>query len=228
MSELLDLINEQAANGTERTVTLSPYSVAVLLSMLSEAENPLLWDKRVTASQWDEIERMIGNAYYELLSEVIVQQAVIGEVREFAFYPVPDNWLLCMGQDVSRATYASLFAVIGTTFGDGDGTNSFTLPDLRWRVVVGINATVEIGDTGGEAEHLLTVGELPSHVHQQTVNNTTPAVRYTAGGSVINQSTGATSSSTTPLTTQSAGGGEAHNNMQPYMQLVKAIYAGEV
>lgn len=49
----------------------------------------------------------------------------------------PSGWLLCYGQAVSRTTYATLFAAIGTTFGPGDGATTFNLPDLRGRVAAG-------------------------------------------------------------------------------------------
>lgn len=49
----------------------------------------------------------------------------------------PDGWLICDGSQVSRTTYSDLFSVIGTTFGSGDGSTTFTLPDLRAAFVRG-------------------------------------------------------------------------------------------
>ncbi len=60
-----------------------------------------------------------------------------GMIAPFAGATVPDGWLLCDGAAVSRTTYAALFAVISTTYGAGDGTSSFNLPDLRGRVALG-------------------------------------------------------------------------------------------
>lgn len=54
----------------------------------------------------------------------------IGEIKWFAFNTAPDGYLVCNGANVSRETYADLFAVIGTTFGSGDGSTTFTLPNL--------------------------------------------------------------------------------------------------
>jgi microcystin-dependent protein len=90
---------------------------------------------------------------------------------------VPTGWLYCDGSAVSRTTYATLFGVIGTTFGSGDGSTTFNLPDTRGRVVAGndsatgrLNASGQFtnaspGATGGEAAHTLAVGEMPSHAH---------------------------------------------------------------
>lgn len=58
---------------------------------------------------------------------------------------VPEGFLLCDGQAVSRTTYADLFAVIGTTFGEGDGSTTFNLPDLRSRFVKGKEDSETLG-----------------------------------------------------------------------------------
>lgn len=60
-----------------------------------------------------------------------------GIIVPFAGGVAPDTWLLCFGQTISRTTYSALFSVIGTTYGVGDGSTTFGLPDLRGRVVAG-------------------------------------------------------------------------------------------
>lgn len=62
---------------------------------------------------------------------------LVGEIRIFAGPTAPTGWLLCYGQTVSRATYEALFAAIGTTYGAGDGSTTFLLPDIRGRAIVG-------------------------------------------------------------------------------------------
>lgn len=69
----------------------------------------------------------------------------IGTVNAYAGSTAPTGWLLCAGQAVSRTTYADLFAVISTTYGNGDGSTTFNLPDLRGRYVAGKD------DMGGSA-----------------------------------------------------------------------------
>lgn len=90
---------------------------------------------------------------------------VVGAVVPFAGSVAPSRWLLCDGSAVSRTTYADLFAVVGTTYGAGDGSTTFVLPDLRDRFPVGAGTSYARGDTGGEAEHALTTAEMPSHAH---------------------------------------------------------------
>ena len=65
-------------------------------------------------------------AYWQRLDS----NGAIGEIKYFAFSTPPEGYLVCNGANVSRETYADLFAVIGTTFGEGDGSTTFTLPNL--------------------------------------------------------------------------------------------------
>lgn len=60
-----------------------------------------------------------------------------GTVLDFAGNTAPTGWLMCFGQAVSRTTYSNLFAVIGTSFGAGDGSTTFNLPDYRGRIGAG-------------------------------------------------------------------------------------------
>lgn len=112
----------------------------------------------------------------------------VGSVMDFAGSAAPSGWLLCAGQAVSRTTYAALFAVIGTTWGAGDGTTTFNVPDLRGRVTAGkddmggsaagrltnsgtgnpgINGAA-LGAAGGVDRVTLTQAQLASHAHAVT------------------------------------------------------------
>lgn len=88
-----------------------------------------------------------------------------GVVITYAGSTAPEGWLLCDGSAVSRDTYATLFDVIGTTYGVGDGSTTFNVPDLSGRVVIGVSGTHALASTGGEASHVLLETELPSHTH---------------------------------------------------------------
>ena len=175
-------------------------------------------------------------------SDETLQIAVVGSltptglVSPFAGSAAPDGWLFCDGAAVSRETYAALFAAIGEVYGAGDGSTSFNLPGLRGRVAAGrddmggsaanrlttgsaaaLNGAA-LGAAGGNQQHQLTVGEMPSHGHDVNVGET-PASAQTPGGVAIHQYlySGATALPT--------GGDQPHNNVQPTLILNYIIKA---
>jgi len=89
-----------------------------------------------------------------------------GDVKLIAYSTPEEGWLLCNGQAVSRTTYAALFAKLGTTWGAGDSSTTFNVPDWRDRVPVGVSGTKALGSTGGAATaNLAHTHTGPSHVH---------------------------------------------------------------
>lgn len=151
-----------------------------------------------------------------------------GAVMPYAGSTEPSGWLFAFGQSVSRTTYAALFAVIGTTYGAGDGSTTFNLPDLRGRVVAGqddmggtsanrltgqsggVDGDI-LGGTGGAETHTLTEAQLPAHSHSfnaRSGSGGSAAVSYSTGLSTLQQ-----------ITTTSAGSDQAHNNVQPTLIL---------
>lgn len=89
----------------------------------------------------------------------------IGAIQMWVSETAPERWLICNGDAVSRTTYQGLFAVIGTTYGAGDTSTTFNLPDLRQRFPLGKAASgtgSTLGSTGGAIDHTHSGG---SHVH---------------------------------------------------------------
>ena len=141
----------------------------------------------------------------------------IGGVTTYAGSASPSSkWAICDGTAVSRTTYDVLFTRIGTTYGVGDGTTTFNLPNLKGRVVVGVDAAQTefdaLGETGGAKTHTLTTAEMPSHQHTFSRANEGPF-----GGIIGSNGHGGTIQET--LSTSATGGGGAHNNLQPYIAL---------
>lgn len=141
---------------------------------------------------------------------------MIGEIKMWSTSTAPSNYNLCDGSAISRTTYATLYALIGTTFGSGDGTTTFNVPDFRGLMPVCQNASDSNFDQlktpttyVGEKTHTLLVGEIPG-------------LAYTvAADSGANPSTtsflGRSGSPTGTFTGTTSGGGGTHNNMPPYM-----------
>ena len=156
----------------------------------------------------------------------------IGTIFEFPtddITKLPTGYLFCDGSAVSRTTYADLFAVIGTTWGSGDGSTTFNLPSKEGLVTVGVDSNDTdfdtIGETGGEKTHTLSVDEMPSHNH--AINYAYP---FNAGGlgtylPATNQSNPTGQS---PTDIKPTGGGQAHNNLQPYVVSNYIIKAANV
>jgi len=89
----------------------------------------------------------------EELAELLIPPGV---VTAYGAAAAPSGWLLCDGSAVSRTTFARLFAAIGTTFGVGDGSTTFNVPDLRQRFPLGVAASgtgSTLGGTGGTIDH---------------------------------------------------------------------------
>lgn len=146
----------------------------------------------------------------------------VGSLKHFATATLPAGWLACDGAAVSRTTYSRLFAAIGTTFGAGNGSTTFNLPNLKGRVIAGFDAGQSefnsVGKTGGAKTHTLTTGEMPAHTH-----NVDTWDRVASGATGVDRYTVPTPLKT--WTTTFAGGGGAHNNLQPFLAAVAAIRA---
>jgi microcystin-dependent protein len=88
----------------------------------------------------------------------------VGAIIPYAGATAPTNWVLCNGAAISRSTYAGLFGICGTTYGAGNGTSTFNVPDLRNRLPMGTGTTFALGTTGTGSVTLST-NNMPSHNH---------------------------------------------------------------
>jgi microcystin-dependent protein len=153
-----------------------------------------------------------------------------GTLLPYGGATAPSGYLLCYGQTVSRTTYSDLFTAFSTTYGAGDGSTTFELPDLRGRLVAGkddmgsvsanrltnlsggIDGDV-LGDTGGSESHTLLAAEsgVPEHEHayNKVVTNTSSGAIGDAGFAANQPSSQYTSSNT------AEDAASAHNNVQP-------------
>ena len=162
---------------------------------------------KVNADTFNTFQNNIEKAINEHVGDTLP----IGSIMSYPKAAAPKNWLICDGSAVSRTDYSELFNVIGTTFGTGDGSTTFNLPNIKGKTIVGLdNSDTDfnaIGKVLGEKTHTLTIDEMPTHSHLGT-----PAV-YRASSVIqadeVNAQTGRQGYS------NETGGSKAHNNIQP-------------
>lgn len=185
-----------------------------------------------------------SNQLNEILKYLAQFHPIVGTIEMYAGQNAPAGWLICDGSAISRTTYSKLFEVIGQTYGEGDGSTTFNLPDLRGRVPLGAGtgdantATAhDLGQKAGAETHVLTNAQLPkitktfrirawgtsggwpiSNVSGYTVAN------YNGTEAVIPTSSSSAKSESVSWT---IGGNSAHNNMQPYLAINYIIATGK-
>tara|TARA_B100000963_G_scaffold326827_1_gene314176 strand:+ start:621 stop:2183 length:1563 start_codon:yes stop_codon:yes gene_type:complete len=152
----------------------------------------------------------------------------VGSITMYGGQTAPSGWHLCNGTPLNRTTYSSLFNIIGTTYGAGNGSTTFELPNMSGRFVVGTgniiddssqgghNQTYNLGDKDGTQKHKMIPNEMPSHTHSLGAHKilSNPGKIYnekrtgTAAGGYWNT-----------LYSGSAGGNVPHENRPPYIAL---------
>jgi len=154
----------------------------------------------------------------------VASASASGDLKAIAGSSLPTGWLWCDGSAVSRTTYADLFTAIGTTYGVGDGSTTFNVPDLRGRAPVGKDnmggsaanritpggsggAGTTLGASFGAETHTLVTNEMTPHTHNVPDGN--------GGGGTILVDVIVSTASGSNVVTSSVGGGAAHNNTQP-------------
>jgi microcystin-dependent protein len=166
-----------------------------------------------------------------------------GTITPWSQASAPTGFLECDGAAVSRSTYAALFAVVSTTYGAGDGSTTFNLPDLTDKVAVhksnnknfastgGANTVTPTGNVAGStANATLSTAQLASHSHMLFQRNQ----RFEAGQPLKLQASDAIESAAYPSSNTGSGQGHSHNMsanfagdansvLQPYLTLIYII-----
>ena len=198
------------------------------------APAPGSWEERVisTVSQWlrdplglpDEFRGWLPRYMettdvtytFENVQGAVQAQVPIGGMLDWPTNTAPSFYLLCDGTAVSRSTYAALFAVLGTTYGSGDGSTTFNVPNYKGRHVIYRDAGVGDIDTVGETGGTTTIasGNLPAHTH--SISNEAAHNHGLVGGGQVYTSGGPTAGVTLGasvifgLTSIATGGAHDH------------------
>jgi len=211
-------IADQAQNRRSMVLRLDADVWCLLDQLLTFSNVDWLWE-----GEQDAIDELIGRADLQLSIH-----AMIGTIVWLAG-PIPDHMLYCDGSTYDQADYPALYDALDAQYKSGA---TFTLPDLVGQFVYGA-ASDDLGDTGGEATHLLTVDELPAHSHSNSPHShtyTPPVLNLDLESPGVPDLVGAglgfpTATSADSITIDNTGGDEEHNNLPPYVKLWPAIVA---
>ena len=177
-----------------------------------------------------------SNQLNEILKYLAQFHPMAGTVEMYAGATAPPGWLICDGSAISRTTYS---------YGAGDGNTTFNLPDMRGRTPIGAGTGVytgatahALGVTGGAQTHALDITQIPSHAGHLPSNSGSLSGYGTAAKKYLGQSTmleygsagrgwNVNGGEITPAGINT-GGGQAHNNMPPYIAITYIISTGQI
>ena len=150
-----------------------------------------------------------------------MSEPFLAEIRMVGFNFAPRGWAFCDGQILPINQNQSLYSLLGTTYG-GDGRTSFALPDLRGRVPIHVGNGYAQGQKSGEETHTLSSNEMPQHEHALQAsagngNQTGPGGNLFANAGTDLYNDPQTLVNLNSGTVSNTGGGQAHNNMQPFL-----------
>ena len=150
-----------------------------------------------------------------------MSEPFLAEVRIIGFNFPPRGWAFCDGQLLPVHQNQSLYSLLGTIYG-GDGRTEFALPDLRGRVPIHVGGDHRQGQKSGEETHTLTINEMPYHDHVLQASSQSGDAPIPSGFVLAQPNTDIYGSPNQlvdlkPGTVANTGGGQAHENMQPFL-----------
>jgi len=153
-----------------------------------------------------------------------MSEPFLAEIRIMGFNFAPRGWAFCDGQILPINQNQSLYSLLGTTYG-GDGRTSFALPDIRGRTPIHVGEGHREGQKSGEETHTLASNEMPNHTHTLEATNVAGSVDEPTSSTVMAQAgSNLYGAFGTPVAMKTGsianvGGGQAHENMMPYLAI---------
>lgn len=165
-TDTFTIVRQQESTSARTVIIGDQISANITARTLTDAEKPLVGVTGGTlAASTDYVAldnlEIAATDTFEIPATSTVEiepviNPLVGEIKMFGGSQIPAGWFLCDGSTVSRTTYSGLFRVIGTVFGVGDGSTTFTLPDFRQKFPMGVAASGTgnaLGATGGSIDH---------------------------------------------------------------------------
>lgn len=219
-------INDLSLGDTGHFLFLDAWTVSLLGSMLSQERPVWLWANNqnpLSESELDDLDNRLSTAQGQLM------QSLVGMIFPCATAAAPDGTLICDGTTYLRADYPNLYDSLDAVFIiDAD---SFQVPDLRDKFVMGSSAAAPVGSTGGSDTTTLTVGQLPSHTHTTQPHSHTEvtaaptAILVGVGAPVPSALPGAGITGSATVTVDPTGSGDPVTITPPFVALKYVVVA---
>lgn len=219
-------INDLSSGDTGHFVFLDAWTISLLGSMLSQERPLYLWANDqypLTEAELDDLDNKLSTAQGQLM------QSLVGLIMPVATATAPQGTLVCDGSTYLRIDYPNLYDALDSAFiVDAD---SFVVPDLRDRFVMGSSATNAPGATGGSNETTLTIGQLPPHSHttQPHAHSEVAAVPAIINGGLEAPASAAVSAAATTgvatVIVDDTGNGEPVTITPPFVALMYVVVA---
>jgi microcystin-dependent protein len=195
-------------------------------NLISNLADPVSAQDATTKNYVDTADAVLTADVAALQTEIdAINSIPTGALNMWPTASAPTGWLICNGSAVSRTTYATLFGIIGTTYGTGDGSTTFNLPNLQGKMPIGVSGSYTLASTGGSADAVLVSHTHTASVtdpgHNHTANGADRAGGYAAGSDAIDRVDQTTSTSTTGIsvTNSTEGVSGTGANLPPYLAI---------
>jgi len=203
-------------------------NIATAVASKADAASPTFTGTPLapTAASGTNTQQIATTAFVQ---SAVASSAITGEIKMWTGTSAPTGYLLCDGSAVSRTVYSALYAVLGTTYGSGDGSTTFNLPNFTNRMPIGAGDLYANGGTGGSKDAIVV-----SHTHTATSTVTDPGHTHSDNGNVLTFGTtsgpdsgqswnathntgSATTGITVATTVASTGSSGTNANLPPYL-----------
>ena len=199
--------------------TLSDIATALTGSVSADGQTPITGNLQMSSNLITGLGNGVSAQDAVTLSQLnAVNSVITGSIQMWPTASAPTGYLLCAGSAVSRTTYADLFAILGTTFGAGDGSTTFNLPNYTDKMPIGAGTIAALGATGGSKDAIVV-----SHTHSITDNGHAHGIFSTTiagqpGNQVgVRSGSQSTDTATTGISINSAGTSGTNANLPPYL-----------
>jgi microcystin-dependent protein len=227
-SFLWSVLSGDTYTGAKAPYLLSDIDTFILLQYAEFIQqNPQNFFEDYEGNETD-IQDYLEQLVYSLTGKEDLDMPIVGEIKALAHAGLPDKYLYCNGDEVLKATYPLLFDAIGSNWGTPTlGSDYFVLPDFRDKFLLGFmhgGGSPVFASSGGEKTVTLVESQIPAHNHVWLDTGTGASTE-----TLFSNGTGFAGGNGTPSQwkTHNTGGGQAHNNMPPYIAINYVIYAGQ-